>query len=222
LVRRLAFSPVVDISRIVYPWSALLTWEVEANMPRPISMFISTVLALAAVVAGAQEPKTAPQQPPRPQASQEQRKFVSPSQRLTAAKTALVRSAGGSEIPSDVISSAVASWGRFTRVDSPEKADIILEVTSPGDEGGGVSVSSSVNRSRLTGRDEQSTTSSRQLSNAPIRLIVYDARSHVALWSAQEQPKFAMKQKSREDNLVQAAQRLFNKFRDRLEAPAPQ
>jgi hypothetical protein len=33
---------------------------------------------------------------------------------------------------------------------------------------------------------------------------VYDAKSKVALWSATEQPKMGLKQKAREDKLVEA------------------
>lgn len=51
-------------------------------------------------------------------------------------------------------------------------------------------------------------------------MSVYDPKSKMLLWSASEQPKFAMKQKAREDNLVNAAQHLISKFRDRMDAAA--
>jgi hypothetical protein len=106
--------------------------------------------------------------------------------------------------------------GHFVLVDAPEKADIVLEVSAP-DTDRGVSVSSSSKPSTSTGRIEESTTTSRQLSDAPVRMLVYDARSKMPLWSASEQPKFAFKQKAREDNLVDAAQHLMTKFRERIE-----
>ncbi len=167
---------------------------------------------LACGVTAAQEQKTET----KPQPVPPHVRPVDPAARLRAAKTVLVRNAVGSEIPYNVISSAIESWGRYTLVNSPEKADIIVEVSAPG-TGSGVSVSSSVNRPGSAGRHEQTTTSSRELSNAPVRIIVYDARSHIALWSATEQPHFAMKQKAKEDSLVEAAQKLVSKFRDRVE-----
>ena len=139
--------------------------------------------------------------------------FVPPSARLAAAKSALVKNGGGSEIPYNVISSGMEGWGRFKLVDSSPEADIVVEVTSPEEEGG-VSVGS---RTRTaTGRTEETTTS-RNLSSGGIRLLVYDAKTHVALWSASEPAKGAMRQKAREDNLVQAAARLLTKFRERVE-----
>jgi hypothetical protein len=154
--------------------------------------------------------------PPAKRHEQEPKRPVTPRDRITAAKTALVRNAVGSDIPFNVISSAMESWGRFQLVNSPEKADIIIEVSAPG-TGSGMSMSSSLTRTGPNGHPEQSTTATREITNAPVRIIVYDARSHVALWSASEQPKHAMKQKSKEDNLVQASERLFDKFRDSVE-----
>jgi hypothetical protein len=144
--------------------------------------------------------------------------FVPPSARLAAAKSALVKNAGGSEIPYNVISSGLEGWGRFTLVDSVSQADIIVEVSSPEEEGG-VSMSSRT-RTGAAGRREESTSTSRNLSSGPIKLVVYDAKTHLPLWTASEQPKSAMRQKTREDNLVQAASTLMTKFRERLEPPA--
>jgi hypothetical protein len=51
-------------------------------------------------------------------------------------------------------------------------------------------------------------------------MTVRDAKSKTPLWSATEQPKFAMKQKAKEDNLVKASQLLVSKFHDRIETAA--
>lgn len=170
---------------------------------------------LACVLPGwSQEPKPAP----KPEQKQAQTRPVNPSARLSAAKTALVRNAEGSDIPFNVISSAMESWGRFGLVETADKADIIVELSAPGTGGGSLSVSGSVNRVGPMGQ-EQASGSSRDISNAPVRMIVYDARSHIALWSASEQPRFAVKQKAKQDNLVEASQRLFDKFRERVEPP---
>jgi hypothetical protein len=173
------------------------------------ALLLLATLVMAIVAAGvmpAQEKETPEQKKPA---------FVPPGARLAAAKSALVKHAGGSEIPYNVIMSGLEGWGRFTLVDSPSKADIIVEVTSP-QEDGGVSVSSKT-RSGVTGRMEESTTTSRNLSSGPIKLVVYDAKTHVALWTASEQAKSALRQKTREDNLVEAAAKLVTKFRERVE-----
>jgi hypothetical protein len=51
-------------------------------------------------------------------------------------------------------------------------------------------------------------------------MIVYDARSKMALWSSSEQPKSALRQKNRQDRIVETAQRLVSQFRQRVE-PEP-
>jgi len=112
-------------------------------------------------------------------------------------------------------------WERYEIVNSPEKADLIMEVAAPSGSSGGVTVSSST-RNDQYGRPQDSVSSSRDLSSGvgTVRLVVYDARSKVPLWSAKEEAKGAMRQKGREDNLVNAAENLFAKFHDRIEPPA--
>jgi hypothetical protein len=142
---------------------------------------------------------------------------VSQTARLQAAKTVFVRHSGGSEIPYNVIETGLQGWARLMVVEDPAKADLIAEISSPSD-GSGVSVSSTTMPSSThPGRDDAKTTTSRDLSNSPVKLVVYDAKSKVALWSAMEQPKMGLKQKAREDKLVEAAQRLLAKFRERVE-----
>jgi hypothetical protein len=141
---------------------------------------------------------------------------LTPASRLAAAKTAFIRNAGGSPIPFNAIASSMDGWARFVMVNSPENADLILEVSSPGG-GSGISVSSKTDTSTRTGGPESSTTTTRDLSSGPIRLTVIDGKSKSVLWSGSEQPKFAMRKKSQEDNLVNAAENLFTKFHDRVE-----
>ena len=134
---------------------------------------------------------------------------ISPSARLAAAKTAYLRNGGGSEIPYNVIESGVEGWGRFTLVDSPQQADVIIEVQAPEEETG-TSVSSS---------DGHSASASHDTSVAIIKLTVYDAKTHLPLWTVVERPKGGFKEKTRNDNLVKAAEKLVSEFRDRLEPP---
>jgi hypothetical protein len=141
---------------------------------------------------------------------------LSPSARLAAAKTAFLKNAGGSEVPFDVITEGVRGWGRYQIVSAPEKADIIIEVTSPG-IGSGVSVTSTTSTDARSGMPVESATSSRELQVARITLIVYDAKSKMALWSSSEQPKGALRHKNRQDKVVETAQHLVTKFRERVE-----
>lgn len=178
---------------------------------------VGAVLCLLFLLLGAlgQEPKGKEQKPPEPA---KKTTFVPPLVRLAQAKTVYLKHAGGNDLPFDVISGAVEGWGRYTVVTDPDKADIVIEITAP-DEGGGVTISSSTNNNTVSGRPEQSTSSSRQISSGggPLRMVVFDAKTKVQLFASSELVKSAIKQKTREDNLVDAAQKLFLKFHDRVE-----
>lgn len=141
---------------------------------------------------------------------------LSPTARLAAAKTAYLKNAGGSEIPFNVISESLEGWGRFQIVGTPEKADIIIEVTAP-ETGNGIAISSGTSADPRSGLPAETTTSSRELQVARITLIVYDSRSKMALWSASEQPKGGLRHRSRQDKVVEASQKLVSKFRERIE-----
>lgn len=143
-------------------------------------------------------------------------KPLSSTARLAAAKAAFMKNAGGSEVPFNVISESVQGWGRYQLVNSPEKADIVIEVTAPSG-GNGVSISSNTSIDARSGLPVESATSTRELQVTRITLIVYDAKSNMALWSASEQPKGALREKTRQDNIVGAAQHLVSKFRERVE-----
>jgi hypothetical protein len=141
-----------------------------------------------------------------------------PSMRLASAKNVYIYRTRGSRIPADVIRSTIEGWGRFTLVETPDKADLLIEVASSGDSG--VQVSSSSNVSAESGKEEKSTSTRKDISPTDVKMIVYDARNKRALWSGTESVKFAMKEKAKENNMVEAAERLASKFHDRLEPPA--
>jgi hypothetical protein len=143
----------------------------------------------------------------------------SPEARLINAKTVLVIHARGNVIPYDVIKSTLEGWVRFSVVETQEKADLIVEVATTGSND--TRTSSSDGPSMLTGRPERSSSTSKDVSSSEITMSVYDARTKRVLWTATQTAKYAMKQTTRENNLVEAAERLASKFHDRLEPPAP-
>ena len=140
-----------------------------------------------------------------------------PTMRLTAAKNVFITRTHGSRIPLDVIRSTMEGWERFTFVETPEKADLIIEISSTGDSG--VQVSSSSKVSPETGQEEKSSSTRKDISPTDIKMAVFDSRNKRPLWAATESVKFAMKEKAKENNLVEAAERLASKFHHRLEPP---
>lgn len=141
-----------------------------------------------------------------------------PSMRLAAAKIVFITRTHGSRIPLDVIRSTMEGWERFTLVETPDKADLIIEISSTGDSG--VQVSSSSKVSPETGQEEKSNSTRKDISPTEIRMAVFDSRNKRPLWTATESVKFAMKEKGKENNLVDAAERLASKFHQRLEPQA--
>jgi len=141
-----------------------------------------------------------------------------PSMRLAAAKTVFITRTHGTRIPLDVIRSTMEGWERFTFVETPEKADLIIEISSTGDSG--VQVSSSSKVSPETGQEEKSNSTRKDTSPTDIKMTVFDSRNKRPLWAATESVKFAMKEKGKENNLVDASERLASKFHDRLEQSA--
>jgi hypothetical protein len=68
---------------------------------------------------------------------------------------------------------------------------------------------------------EESASDSRNVYEGPIKMVVADARTHLTLWAASDQPKGGFRQRARDEHLVEAAQRLLTKFRERIEPPPP-
>jgi hypothetical protein len=172
-------------------------------MDRPKLLWFPAVL-FACSIAVAQAP-TGSKAPP-----------LSPTARLTAAHTAYLKNAGGNDVPFNVVSDAVHGWGRYKLVNSPDDADIVIEIAAPNGTGS-VSVTSTTATDPRSGRPVSSSSTSHELSVARITLIVYDRKSNIALWSSSEQPKGGLRDKTRKDNVVLAAQHLVTKFRERVE-----
>ena len=156
---------------------------------------------------------TQPQQP-----AEKKPVIETPSMRLASARNVFIIRTHGSAIPADVIRSTIEAWGRFTLVEALDKADLIIEISSSGDSS--VQVSSSSKVSPETGHEEKVTSSRKNISPTDVRMTVIDARNKRPLWSGAENVKFAMKERAKENNLVEAAERLASKFHDRLEPPA--
>src|SRR5258707_5457513 len=154
-------------------------------------------------------------------AQQEQKKVVPaiPAARFAHLKSAYVTRTGGNPIAYDVITSSIDGWGRFAPASAPEKADIVIEISST--DPGGVVSSSGTKHDQKTGRSEPYSTASKDFSLPEVRMVVYLSgdRNKVPIWSGIEHAKAAFKEKARENNLVEAAQRLFSKFHDTVEPP---
>lgn len=171
-----------------------------------------------------QQPAVSEQHTAKPgqHSTEDQKKKTAPIQtptaRLVSAKSVFIVRTHGGKIPFETIRTTIDDWDRFTLVDSADKADLIIEVASAGGDDD-VRVSSTMNPSIQTGRVEQSTSSSKDISSTEVSMTVLDAQSKHVLWRGAESAKYAMRQKARENNLVEAAEKLAAKFHARLEPP---
>lgn len=172
------------------------------------TVFSLVLISAMAAMAGEMQSQQPPEKKPV---------IETPSMRLAAARNVFMVRTHGSHIPYDVIRSTMEGWGRFTFVETAENADLIIEIASSGDSG--VQVSSSTRVSPETGHEEKSSSTRKDISPTDVKMTVIDARNKRGLWTATESVKFAMKEKAKENNLVEAAERLASKFHDRLEPP---
>lgn len=170
------------------------------------------LLFVVFAASGAQQSAPPAQQPANPGAAAHY-------DRMAAAKTVFLKNAGGNDIPFNVISRSFESWGRYILVDSPDKADMIVEILSPDDGTEKKDKSDSAgNKTNVYAGNQQREPSSPKPAIDVITFTVFD-KNKKPMWIAREEPKFAVRHKAEEVHLVEAAQRLFTRFHDRIEPP---
>src|SRR5205807_2326661 len=146
---------------------------------------------------------------------------VSATTRLLNAKTVFLKNIAGGDIPFEIVNNAVIGWPRYTVVDAAEKADLLIEVSSPEepkkkDDGGGTSIKGS-----SSGRDPRTMPSpTYSYSSTDVKLIVRDAHTRAILWAGSEPAKEAFRDSKTEENLEAATQKLVRKLHDRIEPPS--
>ena len=147
----------------------------------------------------------------------EPKKYMTAQARMAAAKAVYLRSVGGTEVPFNIIQAGIESWPRYTIVNSPDKADLLIEVLAP-EESTGTSVSSKTSHDSKTGQPKSSTSTEQQFSAIEtIRMTVLDAKTKVVLFAATEKPKNAWKERARTESQIECAQKLLAAFRNRIE-----
>lgn len=172
-------------------------------LPGLISLALSTARAQ-------QQPSNPPEQPAGSGAAAHY-------DRMAAAKAIFLKNLGGDDIPFNVISRNFESWGRYILVDSADKADLIIEIQSPDNGSGDKDKDSERSKTNVYGGSSQRKEEPKP-SIDTITFTVYDKNKR-PLWIAREEPKSAMKRKTEESHLVEAAQKIFTRFHDRIEPP---
>jgi len=187
--------------------------KVMRPSPPQFVRLVIVLLTICAVFAVAQQPKPAETASAPGTAAAPVAHF----DRLAAAKTIFLKQVSGNDIPFNVMSRSFEEWGHYILVDSPDKADIVMEIIGPSDAKEEKDTDTHKPSVR-TGNKEPEPTKTPAFEG--IKATVYD-KNHRPMWSMTEDPKFAMRHKAEENNLVEAARRLFAKFHDRVEPPTP-
>ena len=140
--------------------------------------------------------------------------------RMAAARTVFLKNTGGNEIPFNVISRDFEGWAHYILVDSPEKADLVIEIQSPDDESANKDKDSEKSKTHVYGGSQQKE-QPKEPPKPPVDAIVFTVydKNKRPMWVAREEPKYAMRRKTEQANLEAAAEKIFTRFHDRIEPP---
>lgn len=149
---------------------------------------------------------------------------VSATTRLLNAKTVYLKNAGGSDTPFEIVNNAVVGWPRYTVVDDLDKADLLIEVSSPEDpnkkkdDSGGTKIQGNSG----SGRDPRALqVPTNTYSTTDVKLLVRDAHTKAVLWAGTEPAHEAFRAAKTEENMIEATQKLLHRLHDRIEPPPP-
>ena len=128
---------------------------------------------------------------------------------ITNAHTVFLSNRGGSELAYDAFYSEMKTWARFNIVGSPDDADLIIEL-SYRVEDHGTRVWSSTNT--YNGATQ---VHSREMIDPQLLLTIYDAKTKNSLWSTIDHRRLARREKNREKETINSAQRLLDELKGR-------
>ena len=189
-------------------------------------LFLPVLAALVSVSAFAQnsEPASKPETAaPPPVSSTAPKPVISQTARLNAAKTVYITKVNGSnDIPFNVITNGFDGWAKYVVISDESKADLIVQVSATEKEDSGFAVSSNTSTGSINGKNDETNKTIKTFTVNAIRMVVLDSHTKTPLWAGNEMPRSAARKNKTEDNLVEAAQRLFQHFHDRVEPPPVQ
>ena len=130
---------------------------------------------------------------------------------IANAKTVFLANGGGSDLAYDTFYSEMKKWGRYEIVGSPDQADLIVELAYRV-ERGGTRVWSSTNS-----YDGTTQVHSAQIVDPQLVLTIYDAKSKNSLWSTVDHRRLARREKNREKETINSAERLVDELKTRVD-----
>lgn len=132
---------------------------------------------------------------------------------IVNAKKVFLSNGGGSNLAYDAFYSDMKDWGKYQIVGSPDEADLIIELAYRVEDKG-TRVWSTTNTYNNTTQVH-----SKQITDPQLILTIYDAKTKNSLWSETDHRKQAMKEKNREKETANSAQRLVDDLKTRVAVP---
>ncbi|HEY1676481.1 MAG TPA: hypothetical protein VGG04_02135 [Candidatus Sulfotelmatobacter sp.] len=125
------------------------------------------------------------------------------------AQKVFLTNGGGSNLAYDAFYAAMKSWGKYQIVGSPMEADLIVELAYRVEHGG--------TRIWSTNNTYNGTTDvhSAQIVDPQLILTIYDAKTKNSLWETIDHRRLARREKNREKETVNSAERLVDELKTR-------
>jgi len=129
------------------------------------------------------------------------------------AKKVFLTNGGGSDLAYDAFYSEMKNWGKYEIVGSPDDADLIVEISYHVEHGG--------TRVWSTNNTYNGTTQvhSTQIIDPQLVLTIYDAKTKNSLWETIDHRRLARREKNREKETINSAQRLVDELKTRASLP---
>jgi hypothetical protein len=132
---------------------------------------------------------------------------------IVNAQKVFLTNGGGSDLAYDTFYAEMKTWSKYQIVGSPDEADLIIELAYRV-EHGGTRVWSSNNS-----YDGMTQVHSRQIVDPQLVLTIYDAKSKNSLWSTIDHRRLARREKNREKETINSAERLVDELKARVSVP---
>jgi hypothetical protein len=129
------------------------------------------------------------------------------------AKKIFLSNGGGSNLAYDAFYAKMKEWGKYEIVGAPDEADLIVELSYRVDKGG-TRVWSTTNTYEKTTEVHSS-----QIVDPQVNVAIYDAKTKISLWSETDHRRLAKRQKNREKETVNSAERLVDDLKTRASIP---
>jgi len=129
---------------------------------------------------------------------------------VASSKTVFLSNGGGSNLAFDAFYAAMKDWGKYEIVGSPEEANLIVELAYKVEQEG-TRVWSTHNA--YTGATQ---VHSAQIVDPQLMLTIYDGKTKTQLWAETDHRRLARRQKNREKETVNSAQRLVDDLKTRV------